>query len=214
MKRPIIWDITPYSPSKVYQRFGGTCASIFWVEEWAQISKVFLLGLIFDPENVGCRSTDYTVLYYRTKKSSIFIYVSFNDSVSMPVHTVSNVRIFDGQWIEKDAEGSSYGIKAVSRNLPEESRYAWKSQNSKQYMDTAVEEQPARRLNRTNTPNSALFIHKDRHCIEPDPANMACYVPLPISAGFVPWPFDRLGSATCCLIYFEGPFWNGDLEHL
>jgi hypothetical protein len=43
---------------------------------------------------------------------------------------------------------------------------------------------------------------------------MTCHVPLPIFSGIVPWPFDRLGSATCCLIYSEGPFWNGDLEHL
>jgi hypothetical protein len=55
-------------------------------------------------------------------------------------------------------------------------------------------EQSARSLTRSDTSSSALFIHKDRHSIEPDPAKMACHVPLPISAGFVPWPFDRQGK--------------------
>jgi hypothetical protein len=62
MKSPIFWDITPFSPLKVNQRFGGTC----------YLSHTsFLLGLFLNPEDGGDMflrnferlSADYTALY-------------------------------------------------------------------------------------------------------------------------------------------------------
>jgi hypothetical protein len=87
LKSSIFWHITPYSPLKVNQHFGGKVTSFFKVEETQRQAMYYtcfltgtLLGLFFDPEdgymflrNVGLLSIQYRELYRRRQNSPLLI---------------------------------------------------------------------------------------------------------------------------------------------